>query len=70
MDKSAMVKEKIVQGQLAKWYSEVCLLDQPFAVDDTMSVRVRSGSLSIQAATLCANVAPSSLPSRRLLALA
>ena len=28
------VRVKIVEGQLAKWYKEVCLLDQPFRDED------------------------------------
>ena len=36
--KPAEVREKIVQGQLAKWYKEVCLLDQPFR-DEERAVR-------------------------------
>lgn len=30
--------EKIVEGKLAKFYSEVCLLNQPFIKDDKMTV--------------------------------
>jgi elongation factor Ts len=36
--KPAEIREKIVDGQLAKWYREVCLLDQPFR-DEERSVR-------------------------------
>ena len=32
--KPAEVREKIIQGQLAKWYKDVCLLDQPFRDED------------------------------------
>ena len=32
--KTADVREKIIQGQLAKWYKDVCLLDQPFRDED------------------------------------
>ena len=32
------IREKIVDGQLKKWYREVCLLDQPFR-DEERSVR-------------------------------
>ena len=32
--KPAEVREKILQGQLAKWYKDVCLLDQPFRDED------------------------------------
>jgi elongation factor Ts len=36
--KPANVVEKIVQGKLDKFYSEVCLLEQPFIRDDKLSV--------------------------------
>jgi elongation factor Ts len=36
--KPAAVQEKIVDGQLKKWYREVCLLEQPFR-DEERSVR-------------------------------
>jgi elongation factor Ts len=36
--KPAEVREKILQGQLAKWYKDVCLLDQPFR-DEERAVR-------------------------------
>lgn len=32
--KPEAIREKIVDGQLAKWYKEVCLLDQPFRDED------------------------------------
>jgi elongation factor Ts len=32
------IREQIVEGQLKKWYSQVCLLDQPFR-DEERSVR-------------------------------
>lgn len=32
------IVEKIVEGKLGKFYSEVCLLNQPFIKDDKMSV--------------------------------
>ena len=32
--KPEAVREKIVEGQLKKWYREVCLLDQPFRDED------------------------------------
>ncbi len=37
--KPANIVEKIVEGKLAKYYSEVCLLEQPFIKDDTMTVK-------------------------------
>jgi elongation factor Ts len=36
--KPADIREKIVDGQLKKWFKEVCLLDQPFR-DEERSVR-------------------------------
>ena len=36
--KPAEIREKIVEGQLRKWYREVCLLEQPFR-DEERSVR-------------------------------
>jgi elongation factor Ts len=36
--KPADIREKIVDGQLKKWFREVCLLDQPFR-DEERSVR-------------------------------
>ncbi len=37
--KPANVLDKIVEGKLAKFYSEVCLLEQPFIKDDKMTVQ-------------------------------
>jgi len=36
--KPAEIREKIVEGQLKKWFREVCLLEQPFR-DEERSVR-------------------------------
>jgi len=36
--KSEHVAEKIVEGKMAKFYEEVCLYDQPFIKDQTISV--------------------------------
>ena len=36
--KPANVVEKIVEGKMSKFYEEVCLLEQPFIKDQTMSV--------------------------------
>ena len=33
------VLEKIVEGRLSKYYSEACLLEQPFVKDSSISVR-------------------------------
>jgi len=33
------VVARIIEGKLAKWYSEVCLLDQTYIRDDTKKVR-------------------------------
>jgi elongation factor Ts len=32
------IQEQILKGKLEKYYSEVCLLDQPFVKDDTVTV--------------------------------
>ncbi|MEA3272740.1 MAG: translation elongation factor Ts [Patescibacteria group bacterium] len=37
-DKPADVKEKIIEGKLAKFYSEVCLLKQPFFKDEDVTI--------------------------------
>jgi elongation factor Ts len=37
--KPAEIAEKIVEGKLAKWFEEHCLLDQAFVKDDSISVR-------------------------------
>jgi len=37
--KPAPVIEKIVEGKMAKFYEEVCLLDQPFIKDQTISIK-------------------------------
>src|SRR5690348_17613493 len=36
--KPAPVIEKIVEGKMAKFYEEVCLLEQPFIKEQTISV--------------------------------
>jgi elongation factor Ts len=38
--KPANIVEKIVEGKLNKWYSEVALLDQPYVKDDKKTVGV------------------------------
>jgi elongation factor Ts len=37
--KPANIVDKIVEGKLGKFYSEVCLLEQPFIKDDKMTVQ-------------------------------
>ena len=37
-DKPIEIIEKIVEGKLGKFYSEVCLLNQPYVKDDKMTV--------------------------------
>jgi elongation factor Ts len=37
-DKPANVIDKIVEGKLGKYYSEVCLLDQPFVKEDKKTI--------------------------------
>ncbi|MGN1081342.1 MAG: translation elongation factor Ts, partial [Acutalibacteraceae bacterium] len=36
--KPQQILEKIVEGKMGKYYSEVCLLNQPFVKDGSMSV--------------------------------
>jgi elongation factor Ts len=36
--KPANIAEKIVEGKMGKFYEEVCLLDQPFIKDQTVSI--------------------------------
>jgi len=38
-NKPENVIEKIVQGKLEKFYSEVCLIDQPFVKDDKIAIK-------------------------------
>ena len=38
-NKPENVVEKIVQGKLEKFYSEVCLLDQPFVKNDKITIK-------------------------------
>lgn len=44
-NKPENVIEKIVQGKLEKFYSEVCLLDQPFVKDDKKTIKEYLGEL-------------------------
>ena len=37
--KPAPVVEKIVEGKMGKFYEEVCLLDQPFVKDQTVTIK-------------------------------
>jgi elongation factor Ts len=39
------VAEKIIEGKLEKFYSEVCLLDQPFIKDEKMAIKEYLGTL-------------------------
>jgi len=38
-NKPANIIDKIVEGKLSKFYSLVCLMDQPFVKDDSMTIR-------------------------------
>lgn len=38
--KPAAIVDKMVEGRLQKYYQEVCLLEQPFIMDDTKRVSV------------------------------
>jgi elongation factor Ts len=44
-NKPENVIEKIVQGKLEKFYSEVCLMDQPFVKDDKIAIKDYLASL-------------------------
>lgn len=37
--KPAQVVDKIVEGKLDKWYSEVCLMEQPFVKDPDVTIK-------------------------------
>lgn len=37
--KPAQVIEKIVEGKLDKWYSDVCLMEQPFVKDPDVAIK-------------------------------
>jgi len=37
--KPAAVIEKILEGKMAKFYEEVCLIEQPFIKDQTVSIK-------------------------------
>lgn len=37
-NKPTEIKEKILNGRIAKYYTETCLLKQPFIIDDTQTV--------------------------------
>jgi len=39
--KPAPVIEKIVEGKMAKFYEEVCLLEQPFIKDQSVSIKAK-----------------------------
>jgi elongation factor Ts len=43
--KPAAVLDKIVEGKLQKFYTEACLLDQPFIKDDKLTIQqfIKSG---------------------------
>ncbi len=43
--KPEKVIEKIVEGKIKKWYSEVCLLDQPYVQDDKQTIDGLRGAL-------------------------
>ena len=43
--KPEKVIDKIVEGKIRKWYSEVCLLSQPYVQDDKQTIDDLRGSL-------------------------
>ena len=47
------VREKIVEGQLKKWRSEVCLMEQAFVKDDKKSINMLLGELVAQIGENC-----------------
>jgi elongation factor Ts len=49
--KPAQVIDKIVEGKLEKFFSEQCLLEQPFIKDATGKTRVRDLVDQVNAAT-------------------
>ena len=40
------VIDKIVEGKLSKWYSETCLLSQPFVKDEDVTIKELIASVS------------------------
>lgn len=46
--KPAEVIAKIIEGKLNKFYSEVCLLDQPFVKDDSQAVGQLLGDIAVE----------------------
>ncbi len=44
LDKPLNVREKIIQGKMNKWYSEICLLEQPWIKDPKVTVGPISSS--------------------------
>jgi elongation factor Ts len=45
LGKPEKVLDKIVDGKMNKWFTEVCLLDQPFIKDDKKSIEDLRGQL-------------------------
>lgn len=43
--KPEKVIEKIINGKLEKFYSEVCLMDQPFIKDDSITIKEYLGTI-------------------------
>ena len=38
-DKPDTIVEKIIEGKIKKFYEEVCLLEQPFVIDNKMKIK-------------------------------
>lgn len=38
-DKPAEIADKIIAGKLEKWFSEICLLDQPYFKDEQLKIK-------------------------------
>lgn len=39
LNKPVEVKEKIIEGKLAKWFTEVCLMEQAYCRDDSKKIK-------------------------------
>jgi elongation factor Ts len=38
-DKPAKIQEQVIQGKLEKWFSDVCLLNQPYFKDENLTIK-------------------------------
>jgi elongation factor Ts len=51
--KPEAVVGKIVDGQIAKWQKEICLIDQPWVKDDKKTIRELQGELTAKTGENC-----------------